>query len=124
MTRKILFAAVFAYSGCSGKVSKSDLPDTYRFSIADVTQVVVVDADGKYKNTLFKDGAAIWSDEHSWTYEAHSGEKGVVFQKFRFGIPGRSSIPGWWFVVPSKTLRGFKELCFDPDLGYCFRTSQ
>lgn len=108
--------------GCSGHVEKAQLPGSYEFMLDGIRQVVVVGADGKYTNTLYKDGAAAWSDQQVWTYEEQGGKYGVTFAGFRFGIPGHASAPGLWFVIPEKTLGGTKELCFDTDLGRCFQS--
>jgi hypothetical protein len=111
---------VFLLTGCARQVGKDDLPGTYEFTLDAVKQTVVVSQDGQYTNTLYKDGLVVWSDRQQWTYEQQAGKYGITFAAFRFGIPGHSAEPGLWFVVPSKTLAGSKELCFDTDLGRCF----
>ncbi len=116
--RRLILPSVLALSGCSSHVEKGELSGSYEFALGGLRQVVVIDEEGQYTNTLYENGAPVWSDQQSWTYEGD--KKGVTFTGFRFGISDYSASPGLWFVVPRKTLGGTKELCFDADLGRCF----
>jgi hypothetical protein len=123
MGRRYAFLCVLALAGCTREVDKAELPGRYEFSVDNLKQQITISADGKYTNALYRDGTLSWSDQRTWDYEKVQGKFGVTFNEFRFGIPGYSSQPGYWFVVPEKTLTGVKELCFDPDNLYqCFRT--
>jgi|SRR5262252_5796291 len=116
------FILLFALSGCSSGVERTAVPGSYEFALDGFRQVLVIGEDGRYTNTLYKDGAAVWSDQEAWVYENEMG--GVTLSGFRFGIPEYTSRPrGLWFVVPSKTLSGTKQLCFDDDLGRCFSST-
>jgi hypothetical protein len=116
--------AALVVGGCSSGVEQSELPGQYEFSLEGMKQQVTVSADGKYSNAFYRDGAPVWSDQGTWTFEESAGKKGIAFMEFRFGIPEYSSNRGLWFVVPEKTLTGVKELCFDSDLGRCFRSGK
>lgn len=121
MMWKFFMLIVLGLAGCSNQVEKTQLPGSYEFTLDGLRQVVVIGADGRYTNTLYKDGVASWSDQQAWTYEEQGGKGGVTFTGFRFGIPGHVSSPGFWFVIPEKTFGGTTELCFDADLGHCFQ---
>jgi hypothetical protein len=108
--------------GCSDAVEKSQIPGVYEFALNDLRQTIEIAADGRYTNTFQKAGVTVWSDQQAWVYEAQGGKDGVTFTGFRFGIPGHPSAPGMWFVVPDKRFSGAKELCFNSDLGRCFRS--
>lgn len=108
---------------CARPLEKTEVLGTYEFVLGSVREVVVIGDDGKYTNSLYENGTLVWSDRGEWTYEQQPSDTGVTFTAFRFGIPGHSAQPGLWFVVPSKTLTGGKELCFDLDLGRCFRNT-
>ena len=123
MKRSLLSIFVLALFGCSLAVEKAEVPGLYEFAIDNLKQQITIGADGKYVNAFYRGGALVWSDQGAWTYEEQKGKLGVTLAKFRFGIPGHSSEPGHWFVVPEKTLTGGKTLCFDPDLARCFRAS-
>jgi hypothetical protein len=112
---------VLAIVGCSRGVEQRELPGQYEFSLDGMRQRVTIDADGKYSNVFYRDGALVWSDQGKWTYEESAGKKGIALSEFRFGIPEYSSRRGLWFVVPEKTLTEVKELCFDSDLDRCFK---
>lgn len=118
--REAIVILLLALAGCSGRMEKDQVPGTYEFALESIRQIVVVGADGRYTNTLYRDGTAVWSDQQTWTYEVQGKKSGITFTGFRFGIPGHSSSPGLWFVVPDRALSGIKELCFDTDLGRCF----
>ena len=122
MTRRLLLLFALAVAGCSGVVDKAELPGQYEFSLDNMKQRLTIGADGKYANVFSRGGALVWSEQGVWTYEEADGRRGIMFGKFRFGIPEYSS-GGNWFVVPEKTLTGVKALCFDPDLNRCFRAS-
>ncbi|TAK40703.1 MAG: hypothetical protein EPO27_20575 [Betaproteobacteria bacterium] len=106
-------------SGCARSVDQAELPGRYEFRLDSLAQQVTIAGDGKYTNAFYRSGELIWSDQGDWTYERE--KQGVTFAQFRFGIPGHSTQPGYWFVVPEKSLVGIKKLCFDPDLYYCFK---
>lgn len=109
-------------ASCSRGVGKTELPDIYRFASGNLKQEVTISPNGKYQNAFYREGTLVWLDRENWTYEDQKGQVGVTLTKFRFGIAGHSDVPGYWFVVPEKTLTGVKRLCFDPDLGKCFDT--
>lgn len=117
---RLILLSLFALGGCSGRIEKGELPGSYEFMLDGLRQVVAIGGDGRYTNTLYKEGVTVWVDQQPWTYEVE--KSGVTFTGFRFGIPGYTSSPGLWFVVPRKALGGSKELCFDADLGRCFST--
>ncbi len=129
----LMLLLALAVVSCFRGVTKAELPGFYEFQIKNVKQQITVGADGTYTNALYRDGALVWSDQETWSYDEWDGEKGICFNEFRFGIPdhdftpwfldlGRSSRRGFWFVVPEKTPSGIRELCFDPDLDRCFQT--
>lgn len=122
MTPKFLVLLAVMLAGCSRGLDKTELPGLYRFASDSLKQEVTVGADGTYVNTLYRDGKLVWLDQGDWAYEEQRGKTGVTFSKFRFGIPGHSTNPGYWFVVPEKAFTGAKKLCFDPDLDHCFET--
>ena len=114
----LLFLGV---TGCSRSVGKAEMPGVYEFRIDNIRQQITVRSDGTYANVFYRGNVLVWSDHGAWTYEDHQGNEGILFAKFRFGIPEHSALRGFWFVVPGKTIAGDKELCFDPDLNQCFR---
>ncbi len=120
--RILLLLLLGTVAGCSRGVGKTELPALYRFISGNVKQEVTINADGNYLNAFYRNGMLVWSDQWRWEYEEHAGEFGVTFTNFRFGIAEHSDVPGYWFVVPEKTLTGVKRLCFDPDLDQCFDT--
>ncbi len=123
MISRLLLLLLFGMvSSCSCGVGKAELPDVYRFISGNLTQEITIGRDGKYLNAFYREGALVWSDRESWEYEEQEGQAGVTLSKFRFGIAGHSGVPGYWFVVPERTLAGVKKLCFDPDLNQCFST--
>jgi hypothetical protein len=107
-------------SGCARTLQEAELPGRYEFQINNLKQQVTVSGDHKYTNVLYRDSVVVWSDHGTWTYDER--RVGVTFGQFRFGIPGHSAQPGYWFVVPQKTFTGTKQLCFDPDLDRCFKS--
>jgi hypothetical protein len=121
MNHSLLFLLVLAIAGCTRGMDKAEVPGIYEFGIDNLKQQITIGADGKYSNAFYQGGALVWSDQGAWTYEEQKGKPGITFAKFRFGIPGHASEPGYWFVVPEKTLTGVKALCFDLDLDRCFR---
>src|SRR5262245_29333945 len=121
MKRRVIVLFALALTSCSRGVEKPEVPRFYEFATDDTKQQIAISADGKYVNTLYRRGAAVWSDQSDWAYEIRNGEGSVTFTRFRFGIPGHSSQPGYWFVIPEKTFTGNIRLCFDPDLDLCFR---
>ena len=120
--RFFLMLLLGAVAGCSRGVGKTQLPDIYRFVSGNLKQEVTISPDGKYLNAFYREGSLVWSDREGWAYEEQKGESGITLAKFRFGIARHSDVPGYWFVVPEKTLTGVKKLCFDPDLDQCFDT--
>ena len=124
MSRKLFLLFALVIAGCSRGVGQSELPGQYEFSLDNMKQQVTVGTDGKYANTFYRNGALVWSDQGTWTYEESVGKKGVAFAQFRFGIPEYSSNRGLWFVVPEKTFIGVKELCFDSDMDRCFQSTR
>jgi hypothetical protein len=121
MKYRVILLSALLLTACSRQVEKTELPGLYEFVVEDLKQQINIATDGKYVNTLYRGGAVVWSDQSVWRYEVRDGEGAVVFSRFRFGIPGHSSVAGLWYVVPEKTFSGAKDLCFDPDLGLCFR---
>ncbi len=117
---KLALLLLLLLAGCSRSVEKGQVPGVYEFALDGLKQTIVVEYGGRYTNTLDENGVAVWTDQQTWTYETQSGDTGVTFTHFRFGIPGYASAPGLWFVVPSKAMSGSKKLCFDADLGRCF----
>lgn len=122
MTRSFFMMLALAVAGCSRGVDRADVPGRYEFSLDNIKQQVTLAVDGKYANALYRDGALVWSENGAWTYEEAGGHRGIMLDKFRFGISEYAS-GGSWFVVPEKTLTGVKALCFDPDLDRCFRAN-
>ena len=120
MNRLLLMLLLVGIAGCSRELDKAELPGVYSVESDSLKQVVTIRADGKYVNALYRDGKLAWSDQGGWAYEEQRGKTGVTFTKFRFGMPGHSADPGYWFVLPEKSLSGAKRLCFDPDLNRCF----
>ena len=120
--RLFLLLLLGTVAGCSRGVGKTELPDVYRFISGNLKQEVTINADGNYLNALYREGMLVWSDREGWAYDEQKGQSGITLTKFRFGIAGHSDVPGYWFVVPEKTLTGVKKLCFDPDLDQCFET--
>lgn len=120
MRRGLILISLLALGGCSSRVEPEELQGSYEFALDGLRQVVVISGGGRYTNTLYNEGAPVWSDQRLWMYEGN--RNGVTFTDFRFGIPGHSPLPALWFVVPRKRLNGAKELCFDADLGRCFST--
>lgn len=114
---------VLMLAGCARPLDRTEVPGTYEFAFDGLKQVVTVSSDAQYTNSLYENGVQAWSDRHEWTYEQQAGRYGITFSSFRFGVPGHSPQPGFWFVVPTRTLGGSKQLCFDADLGRCFRSS-
>ena len=120
MSRKLLLFLLVAIAGCSRGVDKAELPGLYSVESDSLKQEVTIRADGKYVNAFYRDGKLAWSDQGDWAYEEQRGKTGITFTKFRFGMPGHSTEPGYWFVLPEKSVSGAKRLCFDPDLNRCF----
>lgn len=120
MNPKFLMLFMVAIAGCSRGFNKAELPGIYAFERDSLKQEITISADGKYLNTLYLDGKPAWSDQGGWVYEDLSGKTGATFTKFRFGVPGHAAVPGYWFVVPEKSVTGVRRLCFDPDLDRCF----
>lgn len=122
--RTLLLSLVIALLvvACARPSAKTEVPGTYEFAADGRKQVVVVASDGQYTNTVYEGDRELWSDRSVWTYEQQANKPGVTFTAFRFGIPGHSAEAGFWFVVPTKTVGGTKQLCFDADLGRCFQS--
>jgi len=120
MSHKLLLFLLVAAAGCSRDVDKADLPGRYSVESDSLKQEITIRVDGKYVNAFYRDGKLIWSDQGDWAHEEQKGKRGITFSGFRFGIPGHSAEPGYWFVLPEKSLWGAKRLCFDPDLNRCF----
>ena len=120
MRLKLLLLLSVAMASCSRGVDKAELPGLYRAVSDSLKQEVTIRADGKYVNAFYRDGKLTWSDQGDWAYEDQKGKAGITFTSFRFGMPGLSAAPGYWFVFPEKSLTGTKRLCFDLDLNRCF----
>lgn len=120
MNRLFLMLLLVWIAGCSRELDKAELPGVYSVESDSLKQVVTIRADRKYVNALYLDGKLAWSDQGGWAFEEQKGKTGVTFTKFRFGMPGHSADPGYWFVLPEKSVSGAKRLCFDPDLNRCF----
>jgi hypothetical protein len=121
MSYRILLLFMFGtVAGCSRSLDRTELPDAYRFISGNLMQEITISPDGNYLNAFYREGLLVWSDREGWTPENQKGQLGITLAKFRFGIISHSDAPGYWFVVPEKTLTGIKRLCFDPDLDQCF----
>jgi hypothetical protein len=109
-------AGVFAIflMNYSRAASGAEIPGEYFFALGNVSQAISVSGDGTYQSVVYVSGKKSWSDHGSWQQDNVGGKSGVTFAKFRFGIPGYSVRPGYWFVVPEMTIMGKGELCFDP----------
>lgn len=133
MSHLTVIFLVLLLSGCFRGVNKADLPGTYAFEENGLKQEITINANGRYSNTLFSNGAVIWSDAGGWVYETVAGETGITFGDFRSGVDDTSvkfgldktfNLPGYWFVVPERTFFGHKQICFDKDANKCFQARE
>jgi hypothetical protein len=120
VNRLTLVSFCIFIAGCQRSVAVADFPGTYVTIVENIKQEIKVQPDGTYTNTAYRSGALLWSDSQKWQHEEQLGKVGITFTKFRFEIPGHSTYPGYWFVVPSRSLFGTKRLCYDIDLDRCF----
>jgi hypothetical protein len=118
----LLLTVVLA--GCWGEPQQTDLPGVYAFAKDGVRQEITIDADGSYTNSLYRDGALVWSDKGRWEYGRLKGKPMMVtFEQFRNGVKDRQPFPGvrgFWAVEPERSWRGAIVFCFDLDLGHYF----
>jgi len=121
MKYSIVVLLTFLLGGCSRGVDKADLPGVYFFEGKGLRQQITLNTNGEYLNALYADGVLSWTETGKWSYEQQGGKGGVTFSNFRFGLKDTAVGPGFWFVVPEKTIAGRKQLCFDIDLNRCFQ---
>lgn len=105
---------------CSRDVVQDEFPGVYRFDFGEGTEVIEVKSDGTYSNSLYTGKTLDWEDAGTWSVDNKMESVGITFNRFRFGVPDRSHVQGYWFVIPERSILGHKRLCFDLDLGRCF----
>jgi len=120
MKYSIMVLLAFLLGGCSRVVDEADLPGVYVFEGNKLRQQITLKKNGEYLNALYGGGVLSWTETGTWVYEQEGGKSGITFSKFKFGLKDTPDVPGYWFVVPEKTIAGRRQLCFDIDLNRCF----
>lgn len=119
--RSILCLLLLFLAACGGEDATADIAGTWSFEADGEAQTVAITDDGKYVNSYYRDDALVWRDEGIWAADVIGKDTGITFEDFRFGLTDLSPRRGYWFVVPERSWRGAARLCFDPDLGRCFK---